>query len=96
MEMVLENINEISEKSKKYNLHSWSAQGGLEPKVMVKGEGIYFYDGEGKRYYDMSSQLVNLNIGYGNEKVIKAIQDQAAKLAYAGPGFALDVRSKFC
>lgn len=94
MAVELNNAAEISEKSKKYNLHSWSAQGGLEPKVMVRGEGIYFFDGDGKRYYDMSSQLVNLNIGYGNEKVIKAIQDQAEKLAFAGPSFALDVRSE--
>lgn len=95
LELVLDNVNEVSEKSRKYNLHSWSAQGGLEPKVMVRGEGIYFYDGEGNKNYDMSSQLVNLNIGYNNQKVIKAIQDQAATLAYAGPGFAVDVRSKF-
>jgi taurine--2-oxoglutarate transaminase len=61
---------------------------------MVSGEGIYFYDEEGKKYFDMSSQLVNLNIGYGNQKVIDAIKDQADKLAYVGPGFALDVRSK--
>lgn len=85
---------EISETSRKYNLHSWSAQGGLSPKVIVGGEGIYFWDGEGKRYYDMSSQLVNLNIGHGNKKVIKAIQDQAERLAFASPSFAVDVRSR--
>lgn len=84
----------ISEKSKRYNLHSWSAQGGLEPKVMTHGEGIYYYDDQGNRFYDMSSQLVNLNVGYGNEPIIKAIQDQAAKLAFAGPSFAIDVRSE--
>lgn len=94
MAVDLTDMSAISEKSKKYNLHSWSAQGGLEPKVMVRGEGIFFYDGDGKRYYDMSSQLVNLNIGYGNEKVIKAIQDQVQKLAFAGPSFAVDVRSE--
>ncbi|MHB8063182.1 MAG: aminotransferase class III-fold pyridoxal phosphate-dependent enzyme [Ruminiclostridium sp.] len=92
--MELTKVKEICETSKKYNLHSWSAQGGLEPKVMVKGEGIYFWDGEGKRYYDMSSQLVNLNIGYGNKKVIKAIKDQAETLAFAAPSFAIDVRSQ--
>lgn len=86
--------SEISAASKKYNLHSWSAQGGLEPKVMTKAEGIYYYDGEGNKVFDMSSQLVNLNVGYGNKKIIKAIQDQAAKLPFAGPGFALDVRSE--
>jgi len=84
---------EISAASKKYNLHSWSIQGGLNPKVMTKGEGIYFWDADGNRSYDMSSQLVNMNIGHGNKKVIKAIQEQAETLIFAGPGFATDVKS---
>ncbi|NTV89655.1 MAG: aminotransferase class III-fold pyridoxal phosphate-dependent enzyme [Clostridiales bacterium] len=94
MELELTSVNEISEASRLYNLHSWSAQGALKPKVMIGGEGIYFWDGEGKRYYDMSSQLVNLNIGYGNRKVIKAIQEQAERLAFSAPSFAIDVRSR--
>lgn len=94
MELELTTAKEISETSKKYNLHSWSVQGGLKPKVMIGGEGVYFWDGDGKRYYDMSSQLVNLNIGHGNMKVIKAIQEQAQRLAYSAPSFAVDVRSQ--
>lgn len=94
MELELTTVKEISETSQKYNLHSWSVQGGLAPKVMVGGEGIYFWDGEGKRYYDMSSQLVNLNIGHGNKKVITAIQEQAERLAFSAPSFAVDVRSQ--
>lgn len=94
MEIELSTVQEISETSRQYNLHSWSSQGSLKPKVMLGGQGVYFWDGEGKRYYDMSSQLVNLNIGYGNKKVIKAIQDQAERLAYSSPSFAIDVRSQ--
>lgn len=94
MELELKTVKEISETSILYNMHSWSTQGGLKPKVMVGGEGIYFWDGDGKRYYDMSSQLVNLNIGYGNKKVIKAIQEQAERLVFSGPSFAIDVRSQ--
>lgn len=94
MELKLKTVQEICDTSKKYNLHSWSVQGSLKPKVMVGGEGVYFWDGEGKRYYDMSSQLVNLNIGYGNKKVIKAIQEQAERLAFSGPSYAIDVRSQ--
>lgn len=94
MELELQTGKEISETSKKYNLHSWSTQGVIKPKVMVGGEGIYFWDGDGKRYYDMSSQLVNLNIGYGNKKVIKAIQEQAERLTFSAPSFAIDVRSQ--
>ncbi len=86
--------NEIREKSKKYNLHSWSVQGPLNPVVVTKADGIYFWDGDGKKYYDMSSQLVNLNIGYGNKKVIEAIKVQADKLAYISPAYAIDVRSE--
>ena len=94
MELELKSGKEISETSKQYNLHSWSVQGAIKPKTMSGGEGIYFWDGEGKRYYDMSSQLVNLNIGYGNKQVIEAIKDQAERLAFAAPSFAIDVRSQ--
>ena len=85
--------SEIKALSKQYNLHSWSVQGKINPKEMVRAEGIYFWDGDGKRYYDMSSQLVNLNIGHGNKKVVEAIKAQADKLAFAGPSFAVDVKS---
>ncbi len=85
---------EIRSMSKKYNLHSWSVQGTLNPTVVTKAEGIYFWDSDGKKYYDMSSQLVNLNIGHGNKKVIAAIQEQAAKLPFISPAFAIDVRSR--
>lgn len=78
----------------KYNLHSWSAQGKLKPVVAEKAEGIYVWDADGKQYYDMSSQLVNMNIGHKNEKVIKAIQDQAGKMPFMGPAYAIDVRAE--
>jgi taurine--2-oxoglutarate transaminase len=94
MRLELSTVNEIYKSSRKYNLHSWSVEGGLKPKVKVGGEGIYFWDGDGNRYYDMSSQLVNLNIGYGNRKVIGAIQEQAERLAFSAPSFAIDVRSQ--
>lgn len=77
-----------------YNLHSWSAQGGLNPIVVTKAEGIYFWDADGKRYMDMSSQLVNLNIGHGNKKVIEAIKEQADKFTYIGPSFAFEAKSE--
>ena len=87
-------MSNISATSKKYNLHSWSAQNAVNPMTVVKAEGIYFWDEEGNRYYDMSAQLVNSNLGHGNKAVVKAIQDQAEKMAYIGPGYAVDVRSE--
>ena len=79
---------------KKYNLFSWSAQAKLNPIHVVKAEGIYFWDEDGKKYYDMSSQLVNMNLGHGNKKIINAIKEQADKMPFIGPGFAVDVRAE--
>lgn len=87
-------MSKIKEMDLKYNIHSWSKQGGLNPQVITKAEGIYFWNEEGKKYYDMSSQLVNSNIGHGNKKVIQAIKDQAEKLPFIGPGFAVDSRAE--
>ena len=87
-------MSNIKENSKKYNLHSWSAQGKLQPMVVTKAEGIYFWDEDGNRYYDMSSQLVNLNLGHNNKAIIDAIKAQADKMPFMGPGYALDVRSE--
>ena len=85
---------EIKKLDREHVLHSWSVQGRLDPTVVTKAEGIYFYDADGKKYYDMSSQLVNLNIGYGNQKVADAIAEQAHKLPFIGPGYAVDVKSE--
>ena len=84
---------EIKEQDLKYNLHSWSKQGKLNRIPIAKSEGIYFWDYEGKRYTDMSSQLVNLNLGHGNAAIIKAIQEQAEKLCFIAPSYAVESRS---
>ena len=85
---------EIREMAGKYVLQSWSRQKGLSPIPVKGGEGIYFYDCEGNRYTDMSSQLVNLNLGFGNEEIIRAIKEQAAKYCFAGPAYASEPRAK--
>lgn len=83
----------IKEQDLKYNLHSWSKQGALNPIPVAKSEGIYFWDYDGRRYTDMSSQLVNMNLGHGNEAIVKAIQEQAAQLAFIAPSYAVESRS---
>ncbi|MGN1129369.1 MAG: aminotransferase class III-fold pyridoxal phosphate-dependent enzyme, partial [Candidatus Flemingiibacterium sp.] len=74
--------SEISELQHEYVLQSWSKQKGLHPIAIEKAEGIYMWDFEGKRYSDMSSQLVNLNVGHGNRQIIDAIKEQAEKYCY--------------
>lgn len=85
---------EIVDLSKRHSIFSWSAQGSLNPIPMVRGEGIYFWDADGKRYLDMNSQLMCVNIGHGNKRVIDAIKRQAEELVYAGPGMATAVRAR--
>ena len=86
---------DIVDLSKRHTIFSWSAQGALNPIPMVRGEGIYFWDADGKRYIDMNSQLMCVNIGHGNRRVIEAIKRQADALVYAGPGMATPVRARF-
>ena len=86
-------MSAIKDKDLKYNLHSWSAQGALNPIVVTKAEGIYFWDEDGKKYADMSSQLVNSNLGHGNKAIVDAIVEQAQKIPFMGPAFAMDCRA---
>lgn len=71
----------IVENHKKYVLQSWSKQGNLNPIPVAKADGIYFYDFDGNRYTDMSSQLVNLNLGYENKATDYAIIGVKADMA---------------
>jgi 4-aminobutyrate aminotransferase-like enzyme len=79
---------------KKYVLSSWAAQGALNAPVAVRGEGRFFYDEDDKRYFDLSAGLVSTNLGHGHPKVVKAIQDQAAKLCYSPTSYFQDKRSE--
>ena len=85
---------EIKEYAKQYVLQSWSKQGALDPIPVERAEGIYFYDYEGNRYADMSSQLVNLNVGFGNEEINRAIREQTEKYCFVGPAYAAEPRVK--
>ena len=84
---------EVKEKDLQYNLHSWSKQGSINPMPVAKSEGIYFWDYDGNRYIDMSSQLVNMNLGHGNKDIIDAIKEQAEKLCFIAPSYAVESRS---
>ena len=85
---------EIVALTKRHSIFSWSAQASVNPIPMVRGEGIYFWDASGKRYIDMNSQLMCVNIGHGDKRVIEAIKRQADELVYAGPGMATAVRAR--
>ena len=79
---------------RRHVFHSWSAQGALAPTVIAGGEGSWFWDEQGNRFLDFSSQLVNLNIGHQHPKILAAIREQADALCTAGPSFAVGVRGE--
>jgi len=67
-----------------HNFFPWAIQATQDQAVEIAGgEGVYFWDSQGKRYLDFISQLFNLNLGHGNRQMIHAIQHQAATLCAA-------------
>ena len=84
---------EIVALNRKHVFFSWSIQNAVDPIPIESGEGIYFWDVEGRRYMDFSAQLMNLNIGYQHPKVIAAIQEQAARLCAAHPNTAHEAKA---
>ena len=85
---------EIKSTLKEYNLQSWSKQKGLNPISVEKAEGIYFWDFDGNRYTDMSSQLVNMNVGFGNKSIGDAIKEQVDQYCFVGPSYGAKSRAK--
>ena len=73
------NPSDAFANDRKHVFHSWSAQGALNPAVVTRAEGSYFWTEDGTRYLDFSSQLVNVNIGHQHPKLVAAIQEQADK-----------------
>ena len=69
-------------------LHSWAAQGHIDAVPIAGGEGAWFWDPNGRRYLDFSSQLVNVNIGYQHPRLVAAVQEQAGRMLSVSPAFA--------
>ena len=85
---------EVFADDREFVFHSWSAQKALKPMCIAGAEGCYFWDYDGNRFLDFSSQLVNTNIGHQHPKVVKAIQDQAATLSTVAPQHANEARNQ--
>ena len=85
---------EVIALTKQHNYGTWRKQKGWNPAHLVSADGCYFTDGNGKRFLDFSSQLMCMNLGHNNPAVVKAIQDQAATLAYAAPFYATTARAE--
>src|SRR5215207_9208539 len=85
---------QIVDVCRRHTLFEWSAQAAVDPIPVARAKGVYFWTPEGKRFIDLNSQLMCVNIGHGDERVIQAIKDQAETLAYANPFMATEVRGR--
>jgi taurine--2-oxoglutarate transaminase len=85
---------EIVRLSRAHTFFSWSAQGAIDPIAIDHAEGVYLYTPEGQRILDFNSQLMSVNIGHGDRRVIDAITAQAMKLQYVQPAFATEPRAR--
>ncbi len=85
-------LDRVRQDTRDHVLISWSAQGGLAPLVVTGGEGSWILSGD-RRILDLTSTLVNTNLGHQHPKVVRAIQEQAERLCYAAPGFTYEPRA---
>ena len=83
---------EVIQENRDYTLFSWAVQGASTPIHIVRGEGSCFWDGDGNRWLDFSSQLINLNVGHQHPKMLAAIKKQVDDLCFAGPNLATEPR----
>jgi taurine---2-oxoglutarate transaminase len=88
------NSSYILQSSLDYTLFSWSKQKGIAPIAVERGEGVYLFDYDGKRYLDFSSGLMNVNIGHGDQRVTEAVVRQMQKVAYVTPSCVTKVRGE--
>jgi taurine--2-oxoglutarate transaminase len=91
---VLTSKEEILKDNLEHTIFSWSKQSGLNPLSIEKAKGVYIYDRNGKRYIDFSSQLMNVNIGHGDQRVTEAVVEQMKQVSYVHPGMITEARGK--
>jgi taurine--2-oxoglutarate transaminase len=84
----METVDEKTSLLAAHTYGTWRAQKGWKkPLFVTKAEGVHFYDGDGKRYLDLSSQLMCSNLGHANRAIIDAIRAEAEHVPYIAPGF---------
>ena len=85
---------EIVALNRAHTFFSWSVQGAIDPIAIDHAEGVWLYTPDGGRILDFNSQLMSVNIGHGDRRVIDAITEQATKLQYVQPAFATEIRGR--
>ena len=75
----------------KYGAHNYHPL----PVVLSKGEGVYVWDVEGKKYYDFLSAYSAVNQGHCHPKIVDAMVSQAKQLTLTSRAFYNDVLGKY-
>jgi taurine--2-oxoglutarate transaminase len=88
------NPDQISQLTRETNYGTWRFQKSWKPLHIVDAEGCWFTDAAGKRYLDFSAQLMCVNLGHKNARVVEAIAEQARELAFMGPVYATTARAR--
>lgn len=74
---------EFIDREARYGAHNYHPL----PVVLERGEGIYVWDTDGKKYFDFLSAYSAVNQGHCHPKIVKAMTDQAQKLALTSRAF---------
>jgi taurine--2-oxoglutarate transaminase len=85
---------EIVALSKKHTIFDWTVQATVDPIAVERAEGIYFWTPEGKRFIDFNSQLMCVNVGHSDRRILDAMAAQAARLTYVAPSMTTEPRAK--
>jgi len=75
-------------------LHTWSVPARWDAPTIAGGAGAWFWDVEGRRYLDMSSLSECCNLGHQHPAVVRAIQEQAARLCYTTSAWGAEPRAR--
>jgi len=86
--------SQIRENNLNHTLFSWAKQGGLNPISIKDAKGVYLQDRDGNRILDFSSQLMNVNIGHGDQRITEAVKRQMEEVSFVYPGMITDARGK--
>ncbi|MGH7902709.1 MAG: aminotransferase class III-fold pyridoxal phosphate-dependent enzyme [Candidatus Dormibacteraceae bacterium] len=85
---------EVVELCRRHTLYDWTAQSAVQPLAVERAQGVHFSTVDGRRFLDFNSQLMCVNAGHGDRRIIDAIKTQAEQLAYIGPFAATEVRAR--
>ena len=85
---------DIIKLSKDHSYFTWSVQGDVNPVVIDRAQGIYTWDKNGKKYIDLTSQLVLSNVCHSHPHVINRMKEQMDKLCYVAPSHTTEIRAK--